>query len=117
MIGLVALPRCQYRIERYLIQIVPLRDQTAFQSFQRIVLALKDLGGRFQLGIVQPDQHLIGLDPVALLDQQGLDRTAFAVLHGQPVVLDFDRALGDDRAVQLKGRCPSPQPAEEQQEG
>ena len=75
-------PRCQYWIERYLVQIVPLCDQTAFQSLQRIVLTFKDLGGCLQLGIVQLDQHLIRLDPIALLDQQGLDGTTFAVLHG-----------------------------------
>src|SRR6202035_3719851 len=66
-----------------------------------------EIGARH--GLVEPDQNIAGLDPIAVVHAHLADHAAGRMLHLLDVGIDDDGALRDQGARDLRGRSPAAQ--------
>ena len=62
-------------------------------------------------GVVEPHHHVAGLDEIAVMRAHFADHAAGRMLDFLDVGFDHDRSRRDQRAGDLRGRCPAAEPA------
>nr|WP_051045307.1 hypothetical protein [Tistrella mobilis] len=96
------------------VQPVALGDEPGFQDLQCVDLLGQDRDLGREFGVVQAEQQLTRLHPIAFTHRQFGDDAAIAVLHGLAVVFHHHHAGGDRGAVERGESGPAAQHAEEQ---
>src|SRR5439155_17045528 len=97
------------------IQILPLGLEAGLAGHKLVEILGDHRRHGADLGWIQPQQDIAGLDPVALLDAQLGDDAAGRVLDLLDVRIDDEKSGCDDGARELCGRRPAAHPAADQQ--
>ena len=95
---------------------VALGDNRALRTLEFVELASDDLQVGACDGLVEPQQQVARRDLVAVAHADVADHATRWVLHLLDVGFDHDRALGNHGAGELSGRCPSAEPAGQEEE-
>jgi hypothetical protein len=86
---------------------VPVGDQAGAARFGLVHLGAEDGPFGQGLGVIQAEHQLPGLHLVPFADEDLGDDAAVKMLNLLEVLVDLDRAGGDDRAAELRGEGPS----------